>query len=95
MPKSKGNVQMRLPLYAILAGTLLLLVFVIFLLRLNEPVIRWVELFLSRLLEDSLRSPPNLSMNALPIRVRCRAHRQAQALRRRNTLLSSAGWSNL
>jgi len=50
MPKSKGNVQMRLPLYAILAGTLLLLVFVIFLLRLNEPVIRWVELFLSRLL---------------------------------------------
>jgi hypothetical protein len=47
---SKSNPHLRLSLYATLAGTLLLLVFVMFLLRLNEPVIRWVELFLSRLL---------------------------------------------
>jgi len=50
MSKTKGNLPFRLPLYAILAGTLLVLVFVMFLLRLNEPIIRWVELFLSRLL---------------------------------------------
>ena len=50
MSKTRGNIHLRLPLYAILVGTLLLLVFVIFLLHLNEPIVRWVELLMARLL---------------------------------------------
>lgn len=47
---SRANGRLRLPLYAILAGSLMLLTFVLFVLQLNEPIIRWAELFLSRLL---------------------------------------------
>lgn len=46
----KGNPHLRLPLYAILAGTLMLLAFVLFVLQLNEPLVRWAELFISRYL---------------------------------------------
>jgi amino acid transporter len=48
MPKT--NPKLRMPLYAILAATILLLAFAVFLLQLNEPAIRWAELFISRFL---------------------------------------------
>jgi amino acid transporter len=47
---SKSNPKLRLPLYAILAATIMLLAFVLFVLQLNEPAIRWAELFISRFL---------------------------------------------
>ncbi|HLC06271.1 MAG TPA: hypothetical protein VJK02_24825 [Anaerolineales bacterium] len=46
---SRSNHHLRLPLYATLASTLMLLAFVLFVLQLNEPIVRWAELFLSRL----------------------------------------------
>lgn len=46
----KSNPKLRLPLYAILAATLMLLGFVLFVLQLNEPLVRWAELFISRYL---------------------------------------------
>jgi hypothetical protein len=47
---SKNNPKLRLPLYAILAGTLMLAAFVVFVLQLNEPLVRWAELFISHYL---------------------------------------------
>ncbi len=47
---SKSNPKLRLPLYAILAATILLLAFAVFLLQLHEPAIRWAELFIARFL---------------------------------------------
>jgi hypothetical protein len=47
---AKTNPKLRLPLYAILAATIMLLVFVLFVLQINEPIVRWAELFMSRFL---------------------------------------------
>jgi hypothetical protein len=48
MPKT--NPKLRLPLYAILAATILLLAYVLFVLHLREPAIDWAELLISRIL---------------------------------------------
>jgi hypothetical protein len=47
---SKGNPKLRLPLYAIVAASLGLIAFIVFVLQLNEPLVRWAELFISRYL---------------------------------------------
>lgn len=47
---SKSNPKQRLPLYAIVAGTIMLLAFLLFLLQLNEPAIHWAETFIARFL---------------------------------------------
>lgn len=47
---SKTNPKLRLPLYAILAATLGLLAFIVFVLQLDEPLVRWAGLFITRYL---------------------------------------------
>jgi membrane protein CcdC involved in cytochrome C biogenesis len=47
---AKTSPKLRLSLYAVLAAMIMLLVFVVFVLQINEPIVRWAELYISRFL---------------------------------------------